>query len=207
MRRSLGIFVCVALVAAGCGTKNSVDTKGTSTQGSGGKKLQIAVIPKGTTHVFWKSVHAGAEKAAKELGDIVLVDIPEQDVVSGLVRLKVSEAKVERLEVTGSRFFSLGRIKAAVPGLAEGTVPHLPTVQKEVALRLASTPRHKDYGALTLFTQLRYHVTIVHVVSRHCFFPEPGVDSAILALTKRINGGTHGLDDRKAKTKKYATWL
>jgi putative chitinase len=32
-------------------------------------------------------------------------------------------------------------------------------------------------------------------------------DAAILALTKRINGGTHGLDDRKAKTKKYAGWL
>lgn len=32
-------------------------------------------------------------------------------------------------------------------------------------------------------------------------------DAAILALTKRINGGTHGLDDRKAKTKKYASWL
>ena len=31
-------------------------------------------------------------------------------------------------------------------------------------------------------------------------------DAAILALTKRINGGTHGLDDRKAKTKKYAAW-
>ena len=31
-------------------------------------------------------------------------------------------------------------------------------------------------------------------------------DTAILALTKRINGGTHGLDDRKQKTKKYATW-
>jgi putative chitinase len=28
-------------------------------------------------------------------------------------------------------------------------------------------------------------------------------DAAILALTKRINGGTHGLDDRMAKTKKY----
>ena len=32
-------------------------------------------------------------------------------------------------------------------------------------------------------------------------------DAAILALTKRITGGTHGLNDRKAKTKKYATWL
>jgi ribose transport system substrate-binding protein len=28
----------------------------------------IAVIPKGTTHEFWKSVHAGAEKASQELG-------------------------------------------------------------------------------------------------------------------------------------------
>jgi putative chitinase len=35
-----------------------------------------------------------------------------------------------------------------------------------------------------------------------------GVDDAtILALTKRINGGTHGLDDRKDKTKKYAVML
>jgi putative chitinase len=32
-------------------------------------------------------------------------------------------------------------------------------------------------------------------------------DASILALTKRINGGTHGLDDRKQKTKKYAAWL
>jgi putative chitinase len=32
-------------------------------------------------------------------------------------------------------------------------------------------------------------------------------DASILALTKRINGGTHGLDDRMAKTKKYYGWL
>ena len=31
------------------------------------KKLAIAVIPKGTTHEFWKSIHAGANKAASEL--------------------------------------------------------------------------------------------------------------------------------------------
>jgi len=42
----------------------------------GGKKepgrLTIAVIPKGTSHVFWQSIHAGAARAASELGvDII----------------------------------------------------------------------------------------------------------------------------------------
>ncbi|HVF87771.1 MAG TPA: substrate-binding domain-containing protein [Pyrinomonadaceae bacterium] len=31
------------------------------------KKLTIAMIPKGTTHEFWRTVHAGAVKAAREL--------------------------------------------------------------------------------------------------------------------------------------------
>ena len=30
-------------------------------------RTTIAVIPKGTSHVFWQSIHAGAEKAAQEL--------------------------------------------------------------------------------------------------------------------------------------------
>jgi ribose transport system substrate-binding protein len=38
----------------------------------GPARLRLAVIPKGTTHEFWKSVHAGAVKAARELDvDIV----------------------------------------------------------------------------------------------------------------------------------------
>jgi ribose transport system substrate-binding protein len=35
-------------------------------------KLTIAVIPKGTSHVFWQSIHAGAEKAAREDGAEVI---------------------------------------------------------------------------------------------------------------------------------------
>jgi len=34
--------------------------------GGGSGTLRIAVIPKGTTHEFWKAVHAGAKKAAAE---------------------------------------------------------------------------------------------------------------------------------------------
>jgi ribose transport system substrate-binding protein len=38
----------------------------------GTSAVRIAVIPKGTTHVFWKSVEAGARKAGAELGVEIL---------------------------------------------------------------------------------------------------------------------------------------
>jgi len=66
--RSLLLTVLLLLVGlAAC------DNKGKAGGEAGGKpKLTIAVIPKGTTHEFWKSVHAGAVKASRELGvDIV----------------------------------------------------------------------------------------------------------------------------------------
>ena len=79
MRRSLGLLLCLA-VTAGCGSANDpapIKKAGSSNAASKGtaatKKLRIAVIPKGTTHVFWKSVHAGAENAAKELGDVEIL--------------------------------------------------------------------------------------------------------------------------------------
>jgi ribose transport system substrate-binding protein len=43
-----------------------------SQQEQGASRLTLAVIPKGTSHAFWQSVHAGARRAAKEHGvDIV----------------------------------------------------------------------------------------------------------------------------------------
>ena len=38
-----------------------------------GKRLQIAVIPKGTTNEFWKAIHAGAVKAANERGGVDII--------------------------------------------------------------------------------------------------------------------------------------
>lgn len=70
----------------------------------------------------------------------VLVDIPEQDVNEGLVILDVTEGKVGRLNITGSRYYSLGKIREGVPALAEGQVPHMPTVQKQLAALAEQTP-------------------------------------------------------------------
>jgi ribose transport system substrate-binding protein len=43
------------------------------------KPLRIAVIPKGTTHVFWKSIHAGALKAGRELHAEVIWQGPQKE--------------------------------------------------------------------------------------------------------------------------------
>jgi ribose transport system substrate-binding protein len=53
----------LAMLAACSGRGGGTDQGGAPA----GKKLTIAVIPKGTTHEFWKSIHAGALKAAGEL--------------------------------------------------------------------------------------------------------------------------------------------
>ncbi len=47
---------------------------------AGSKNVRrIAVIPKGTTHVFWESVHEGARKAAEETGVEIFWNGPERE--------------------------------------------------------------------------------------------------------------------------------
>lgn len=59
---------------SGSSTSPSATSSAPTTPGNGsGKILQIAVIPKGTGHEFWKSVHAGAENAARELGGVEII--------------------------------------------------------------------------------------------------------------------------------------
>src|SRR5262245_43822200 len=64
-RRALLLLIVLGLIA--CGRADSGGSGGPASSAAPGK-LKIAVIPKGTTHEFWKSVHAGAEKASQELG-------------------------------------------------------------------------------------------------------------------------------------------
>lgn len=70
----------------------------------------------------------------------VAVDIPEQDVKNGVVQLQVVEGKVAKLRVKDSHYFDQGKIKAAVPELAEGTVPNFPKMQKQLAELATASP-------------------------------------------------------------------
>lgn len=56
-------------------------------------------------------------------------------------------------------------------------------MQKEVAERIVSDIRTKDYGILSVQTQLMSTPEILFDVSRHCFDPPPNVDSAMVKLT------------------------
>jgi len=58
MRKLLPLLLLISLCIAGCANQNGSNGK---------KKFTIAVIPKGTTHEFWKSIHAGSNKAAGEM--------------------------------------------------------------------------------------------------------------------------------------------
>lgn len=109
-------------------------------------EIENAVYPflgPGKTIQDVEGARIALEKAYHSAGYLtVLVDIPEQDVANGTVRLKATEASVSRLRVTGSRYYSLGKIRAAAPSLAEGSVPYFPDVQKEITgLNLAPDRR------------------------------------------------------------------
>jgi ribose transport system substrate-binding protein len=67
----IGLLLATAISIVGCGKNDQSSTGGgatTQASAGGGGDITIAVIPKGTTHAYWKTVHAGAEAAAKDLG-------------------------------------------------------------------------------------------------------------------------------------------
>ncbi|MCU0840783.1 MAG: ShlB/FhaC/HecB family hemolysin secretion/activation protein [Thiobacillaceae bacterium] len=99
--------------------------------------IEAAVYPhlgEGKSIADVEAARARLERAYHDGGYLtVFVDIPEQEVTRGVVRLRVTEGQVERLRVSGARYYSLGRIKRQTPDLAEGGVPYFPDVQKQLA--------------------------------------------------------------------------
>lgn len=62
--RTASLLVAAALAVGACGRAGD---RQSAVQAGSAKELTIAVIPKGTTHEFWRSIHAGAVQAQQEL--------------------------------------------------------------------------------------------------------------------------------------------
>lgn len=86
IQRLAAAFVCAALAAA---------HPACSRQEASGSSLSVAVIPKGTTHEFWKSIHAGAMKAQRELST---ADLQVNVIWKGPLREDDREQQVQVVE-------------------------------------------------------------------------------------------------------------
>lgn len=85
-----------------------------------------------TFSVVEQAAHA-IEKLYRDTGyPVVVVDIPEQDVVGGKVRLNVIEGTVSKVKVSGSHYFLLSDIKQRTPSLSEGGSLYIPDLQQDL---------------------------------------------------------------------------
>lgn len=86
-----------------------------------------------------KALEAAYRKAGYKT---VAVIVPHKQVVDGIVRLQVTEGRLGKVRVLGSRYYLPSRIRAELRALAPGTVLHFPTLQEELrALNRASGDR------------------------------------------------------------------
>jgi len=96
------------------------------------KELRLAVIPMGTTHEFWKAIHAGAKKAAEELGVEVIWKGPlKEDDRNEQIQI------VETMLDSGVDALVLTPLddRALIPPVAEAKARGIPTVIFNTALK------------------------------------------------------------------------
>jgi hemolysin activation/secretion protein len=102
------------------------------------RKLEVeeAVYPflgPGRTPADVEEARVALEKVYHDKGyQTVSVVVPRQDPRCGVIRLEVVEGKVGRLRVNGARYFLPSGIRREVPSLAEGSVPDMNRVTKEI---------------------------------------------------------------------------
>jgi hemolysin activation/secretion protein len=73
------------------------------------------------------------EKFYHELGyPAVLVNLPEQTVEGGNIRLQVIESTIGNVRVTGNRYYTREKILRDLPSLSPGKILYLPDAQSEL---------------------------------------------------------------------------
>jgi len=73
MKRVLMAGMVLGLGLTACGRREEETPAAAGPARSSDRKLVIGVVPKGATHSFWKSIHAGALRAASEMGNVEIL--------------------------------------------------------------------------------------------------------------------------------------
>jgi len=97
-------------------------------------------------------------------GDFLEIDIPKVDVIIGNIPYYISSDIIFTLKDLDFRNAVL-------------------MVQKEFAQKMVAKPGERNYGRLSVTSQLSFNITLERTVPRHLFRPAPDVDSAIITLT------------------------
>jgi hemolysin activation/secretion protein len=75
------------------------------------------------------------EKAYRDHGfSMVMVTLPEQELESGVVRLKVNENRLGKINIAGNRYFDQANIRRSLPALNQGETPNLHAVSRSLKL-------------------------------------------------------------------------
>lgn len=64
----------------------------------------------------------------------VNVYVPEQELTSGVVKLQISEAVVNKLVITGNKYFNEANIRATLPELKPGNAPNMRKISENIQL-------------------------------------------------------------------------
>ena len=80
-----------------------------------------------------EAVRQTLEKLYRDRGyGTIYVDIPEQTIDGGIVRLRVTEGRLDRVRISGARYFANGAIRDMLPALQSGTVVPLAVLQEQL---------------------------------------------------------------------------
>jgi hemolysin activation/secretion protein len=100
------------------------------------EKLQEAVktfTGKGKTAADVEKARDALEKLYHDAGyPAVLVNIPEQTIKGGIVKLQVIESRIGRVKISGNRYFTSEKMMRDVQSFNPGEILYLPKVQQEI---------------------------------------------------------------------------
>ena len=135
-----------------------------------------------------------AEIAKMELADKEHVEIINTDILDN--KHTINSAVMKRLHAAHKRSSGRGLLIANLPYSAATSVMlnliagyaivdgMYVTVQKEVAQRMAAGAGDDHYGTLSIFLAATGEVEIIKVLKPSVFWPQPQVDSAMVAFTR-----------------------